>query len=54
MMMKTEQEIDKAIRNLETMKTNYFGQSYEDGIREALQWVLGEISDEDFEYAQGE
>ena len=54
MMMKTKQEIDNAIRNVDTMGTNYFGQRYEDGIREALQWVLGEISDEDFEYAQGE
>lgn len=49
--MKTKEEIDQALRNVNTEEPQYFGMSYEEGVREALQWVLGEVSDADFEYA---
>lgn len=52
--MKTKDEIDNALRNVDTNDPKYFGMSYEQGIEEALMWVLGETSDEDFEYAKKE
>ena len=52
--MKTKDEIDNALRNVDTDNPKYFGMSYEQGIEEALQWVLGEVTDDDFEYAQKE
>lgn len=48
---KTESEIEAALRNLPADgSTKYPGMTYEEGIDEALRWVLGEIPDEDFEY----
>ena len=48
-MMKTREEIDKAIGNVPDV-TQYPGMSYEEGVSEALRWVLGEVPDEEFEY----
>ena len=49
--MKTEKEIRKVIDSLPD-NTKFFAMTYEQGIDEALSWVLDEISDEEFEYAQ--
>lgn len=32
-------------------ETQFPGSTYESGIEEVLLWLLGEISDEDFEYS---
>lgn len=51
--MKTKEEIEKALSNVdEHALSKYPGMTYEQGIAEALQWVMGDISDEEFEYAQ--
>jgi len=48
---KTEAEIEEVLSNLPGEgETQYPAMTYEQGITEALQWVLGELSDEDFEY----
>jgi len=48
---KTAEEIDQAICEvLDPDRRKYSGMTYEDGIRDALEWVLGNMSDEDFEY----
>ena len=47
--MKTEKEIqemcDKAADA--AMSPRFFGQSYEEGVRSALEWVLGEVEDDE-------
>ena len=49
--MKSKAEIEKILENLpEDGTTKFCGMNYEQGIAEALQWVLEEIPDEDFEY----
>lgn len=50
--MKTSDEID-AVRNRvdEHAPSAYSGMTYEQGVAEALDWVQGYISDEEFEYA---
>lgn len=49
--MKTAEQIERALRNVPTEGTEYAGMTYEQGVEEALQWVLGEISDDEFEYS---
>jgi hypothetical protein len=50
--MKTQNEIEQVLSNLpeDPHKTKFASMTYEQGIDEALNWVLGEISDEEFEY----
>jgi hypothetical protein len=50
--MKTQNEIEQVLSNLpeNPYKTKFASMTYEQGIDEALNWVLGEISDEEFEY----
>lgn len=48
---KTEDEIREALQNLDEPPRDYSAMSYEDGIREALEWVIGDIDDSDFEFA---
>ena len=51
--MKTENEIDEVFRNLpNSNETEYPGMTYEQGIEEALSWVIGDLSDEEFEYVK--
>lgn len=47
-MMKTDKEINDVLFNFDDSKSQFPGMTYEQGIYEALQWVLGEISDEEF------
>lgn len=49
--MKTKQEIEKVIIALDTFGSKYPGMTYEQGVDEALRWVIEEITDEDFEFA---
>lgn len=53
-MVKSEKEIDEALGRVDTAKNNYPGMTYENGVEEALQWALGEISDEEFEFGKKE
>ena len=47
--MKNEEEVQSAADRLKRGRpTAYVGMSYEDGIREALEWVLGNSEDSDF------
>ena len=46
--MKTKQEIERSLANIEELTSSYTGMTYKDGLEEALLWVLGEISDEEF------
>ncbi len=49
--MKTEKEIKQARRNVyENATSKFTGQTYEQGVAEALDWVMGDVSDEEFEY----
>ena len=52
--MKCETEITKVLTSLEPTGegTKYHGMTYEQGIEEALLWVLEQIPDEEFEFAQ--
>jgi hypothetical protein len=46
--MKTEAQIEEFLRKFDPSADNYSGMSYEQGVEEALQWVLGEIPDDEF------
>ena len=47
----TDAEIQEAIdRTLDVEGTKYRGMTYEDGVREALDWVLGRIEEVDISW----
>ena len=53
--MKTQQDIDAALGRIdENAASAYPGMTYEQGVTEALRWVLEEIADIEFEYANDE
>jgi hypothetical protein len=53
--MRRDKEIQAALSNVDAVgQSRYAGMTYEQGIDEALRWVLEEISNEDFEYAEKE
>ncbi len=53
--MKSKQEIVEVINTLlSERKPPLHGMTYEQGVDEALSWVLEEISDEEFYYAEME
>jgi hypothetical protein len=50
--MKTKEEIEKVLSKMpSTGTTKFSGMTYEQGIEEALLWALGEMSNDEFEYA---
>lgn len=49
--MKSRQEIEEVLSQLPD-STKFPAMTYEQGIDEALCWVLEEISDEEFEYGK--
>jgi len=49
--MKTKEEINKVLYRINSDRSKYPGMNYEQGIEEALMWVLEDISDEDFAYS---
>ena len=57
-MRKTVEEIYLAMDHKKLNKgidegSQYAGMSYEEGIMEALRWVLGDTDNDEFEYAGG-
>lgn len=44
--MKTKEEIYEAVGTIDPDDPKYPGMTYEDGLIEALQWVLGNSGDE--------
>lgn len=46
--MKTEKQVNDILINFDSSKSKYRSMTYEQGIEEALQWVLGEIDDDEF------
>jgi hypothetical protein len=48
---KTKDEIERALQNVDTSRTKYPAMTYEQGVEETLQWCLGEIPDEEFEFS---
>ena len=46
--MKRKDEIEKFLDKFDATTNKYPGMSYEEGVEEALRWVIGEVSDEDF------
>ena len=51
--MKDKTEIEDALGNVYTHESNYPAMTYENGVDEALSWVLENIPDEEFEYSKG-
>ena len=51
--MKDASAIERALGNLPSINepSRYSGMTYEEGIRIALEWVLGDVDDDEFEYA---
>jgi hypothetical protein len=48
--MKSEDEVQEALDDINIHEgSNYPGMTYEDGLLIALQWVLEQVSDEEFE-----
>ncbi len=48
--MKTQSEIDNKLMNMRaTMPSKFPGSTWEQGVEEALMWVLGDIEDDDFD-----
>ena len=43
--MRTRDEIEKQIDAARSGESNYFGQTYEEGVAEALLWALGDSDD---------
>lgn len=48
--MKTDKQIEDALERLEACPNTYHNMTYKDGISEALNWILENISDEEFEF----
>lgn len=47
--MKTENEINDAVGRVDIyVATKHPGSTYEQGIRDAFDWILGDLSDEEF------
>lgn len=54
--MKDRADIDAVLGKLpaDLVDSKYPSMTYEQGIEEALMWVLGELDDQDFSYASDE
>lgn len=49
---KTSEEMRAAVdKALDPDRQKYAGMTYEEGIRDALEWASGDAPDEEFEYA---
>lgn len=50
--MKTANEIEKAMDKVDDCGGSQFpAMTYEQGVRETLEWVLGFVEDDEFEYS---
>ena len=50
--MKTRREIESALKNVDVENPQFHNMTYEQGVEEALMWVLTEIDDDEFEYSK--
>ncbi len=48
--MKNKTIIEEALNNVQKCESNHFNMTYEQGVEEALLWVLEEIDNEDFDF----
>ena len=48
--MRTEEEIEDVLDTIYPDENSYPNLTYENGIEEALLWVIGDIPNEDFEF----
>lgn len=48
--IKSEEEIISARDNVIESGNHFHGMTFEEGVKYALEWVIGEMSDEDFGY----
>jgi hypothetical protein len=48
--MKTKDQILSALSLVDADKSNYAAMTYEQGVEEALLWVLGELLDGEFSF----
>ena len=49
--MQTKEIIERALARVDAHKSKFPGMTYEQGVDEALQWVLGDLLDDEFPYA---
>jgi len=52
--MKTQAQIEAALERIPQEGTAYPAMTYEQGVEEALLWVLEEIPNDEFEFADGD
>lgn len=53
--MQNREDVEAALGRVDTYAASkYPGMSYEQGVAEALEWVLGDIPNEEFTYGQDE
>ena len=52
--MQTKEMIEKALALVDTAKSEYSGMTYEQGIEEALMWVLEEMENDEFSFMPNE
>lgn len=51
--MKTQSEVQEALDKVDTVAATQFrNMTYEQGVEEALMWILGDISDEEFTFGK--
>jgi len=47
--MKTEEEIEEKLVDIDTSRpSKYYNMTYEQGVEEALMWVLEQVDDDEF------
>lgn len=46
--VKTQKQIEDVLKDFDSLKNAYPGMTFEQGIEEALSWVLGDIGDDEF------
>ena len=51
-MIRSADEIQNVLDNLPPEGTKFSSMTYEQGIEEALLWILGDISNDEFEYVK--
>lgn len=47
-----EEKLENAVKRCDEDQTNYFGQTYQQGVKDTLDWILGFLSDDDFQYGK--
>lgn len=47
-----EEKLENAVKRCDEDQTTYFGQTYQQGVKDTLDWILGFLSDDDFQYGK--